>query len=164
MTKFRLKEQETQKVKTQNGELAGELGEFTLEQLLAVDKSKLTVLEISAIIDYSLEMDKKMKQMEKTIKKSKELLKEIAQEKGVSSIEGGNGYVNFGKRTVTNVTMTITEFAKFLKKIGKLDVFDHVVAVAMTPLKKYVDVHTLETEGVIEYKTDDYGTVSFKSK
>ena len=134
----------------------------SLETLL---KSKnLTGEEIKTIVDISTDLNERMKEMSKVIDASKTFLKERAKKDGVSIISGNESDVTFAKRTTTKIAMSITDFARFLKRIGKVHVFDHVVTVAMTPLKKYVDVHTLETEGVLEYDTDLYGTASFKRK
>lgn len=152
------------RVKTKRQETYVE--ETLTEKLSRLLKSKeLSDMEAKELVDIGGGLDVELKALEKKHKAVKVQLKEYATATGKEKgIEGETyNYVISPKKT-TEVVKTPTEFMRFLKSIGKLDVVDAVLSIPLTNLKDYIDVHTLEREKIIETTTNVYGTTKFKKR
>ena len=79
-------------------------------------------------------------------------------------IEGLNWDFKVSSRETKVITKTPTEFLRFLKAIGKLDIVDAVLSIPIGQLTKYVDEVTLKREGVLTTETNDFGSTSFKKR
>ena len=129
-----------------------------------LEKATLTESDLKQMVDIGEELDGQVKELTKKVSALKDALKKQAVQDEVTVI-GGNKYdFKITGKSESRITVTPTQFIKFIKDIGKLDVVDAILSVPITNLKKYVDIHTLETEGILVSDFNPYGSVSFKKK
>ena len=138
------------------------VSEQDIKEMIENGVESLDENQLSILIDYSKELNDEMKEKKELLDKAKELLKEHAKANNWTTMKGFLYKAVIAPKSTTSVILSMTDFAKFLKKIGKLDIFDAVVKVGLTDLKKYVDPHTLEVENVTETVTETIGSITFK--
>jgi len=123
-----------------------------------LQKDELTKKDLEILVTWygeASELEKSLKKRKEEIKKR--FIEEARNPKGnfqqvndnVAEFEASSFRCVISKKGGTRIGMPPTKVAAFLKRIGKLHLFDVLFKVGITDLKKYVDIHTLEEEGVL---------------
>jgi len=149
-------------------EYAGEAEVLSLPEQnklkMLLEKETYTEVDLKMMVDMGGELDAQAKELAKKVTALKNALKEQTIKDEVTVIGGDKFVFKVTGKNEARITVTPTQFVAFIKKIGKIDVVDAVLSVPITNLKKYVDIHTLETEGILVTDYNPYGSVSFKKK
>ncbi len=127
-----------------------------------LEKKSLSKEDLMSLIDIAYELNEAKKKIETILGSAKKAIMENAKENGWTEMDGQKAKARISPSNTSVVSMTPTEFARFLKNIGKIEVFDKIVNIPVTTLKKYVDEHTLIRNGVIQIESEQFGSLTFR--
>lgn len=100
--------------------------------------------------------------IEKEIADLKEQLMAHAKEKQVKQIEGSNAVVRIEKSSSSAIDGK--KLLHFLRETGRASTFWRFVSVKITECKDFLGKKVLESEGIMETKTDEYGRLKVMKK
>ncbi len=124
-----------------------------------VEAVELTDQEVESLIDAAYEWDVEQKRLKKMVDVAKATLKDHAMAEKWKTRMGDSATCVVGQSSSTEVA-TVTEFARFLKREGKLSLFDDLTKVQLGAAKKYLGEVALEP--LLTKHVTEYGTISLK--
>lgn len=120
--------------------------------------------EIKNLVEWGGVKNAEKKRLETDIKIVKEILlfaaKKENKKEGYKTAKYG-APVSPKNKTVVG---TATDLARVLKKLGKMGLFDELVTVKITEVKKYIGEETLKSEGFLTIEKEDFASIRFKTQ
>lgn len=121
----------------------------------------LTESEVKLLIDRGSDIDANIKYLTRQLKAIKLGVLEYARRNKLKTIEGQRATAKISDSTTTT-TGTVTEFAKLLKKEGKIELFDELTKVQLTEAKKYLGEAALK--GFLSKSIQKFAKIGFKAR
>lgn len=120
-----------------------------LTTILNKDVENMEEAEAHFLLDWYGSADGQKKALDAKLSPVKKRLMEYMRKNKKESLSAVLFKCTSKKRGGFKLGVTGTGLVQFLKKIGKVDLFDSLFKVNLTDLQKYVDIHTLEKEKIL---------------
>lgn len=128
-------------------------------KLLTKSVEDLTDADVEELIDEGTRWDHLQKELKKFVDEAKDILKVHAEAHEWKTRAGETCTADISPSTTKYINPT--EFARLLKKMDKLEVFDDTVSVKIGEAEKYIG--KLSIEEIAEIETEEYGSIRLRA-
>lgn len=132
------------------------------DETSALAANEMTLEEACMLVDQAAIWDAEAKETAKRVTAAKDVLKVHA---GIHDWRKLIGLDEHGEAIIKPRTVTTIEpwgLARLLSSLKKQGLFDKLFKVNVQPAKKYLGEDALEEAEILEYETDEFGSITLK--